>query len=359
MLKVVLARISILLCILAVLSLTGCTAHDRPPAATADSSSKINSPQGMVNYLQRLNLPALKNAEVWPGSPVAGVPGLKLTTEHYEIFTTLLDPLILSQMPAFMESAYQGYNSQLAEPVEVTSRFTIYLFAERTQWVAFTKDFAGALASVYCRIKAGAYYLNGSCVAYNIGRERTFSAVAHEGWHQFNGRCFRYRLPSWLDEGTAMLFEIHIQRQGLFYFEPAQNLYRLVSLKKTLADNKMMPLKELIAMNPGEVLDENSDTRLMAFYGQAYALVRFLKEDGYGRWQADYNRLLSDGLKGSWNLPKMAAITAENRNIPLTVGWNRAVGTYLFAEYISGDIENIEKDYTAFCRKIVYHVKLK
>ena len=108
-------------------------------------------------------------------------------------------------------------------------------------FITLTKD-----ASIYLKIKKGAYYLNGSCVAYHIGREKTFSVLGHEGWHQFNSRHFNYRLPSWLDEGIALLFEKSKYNDGWFHFQPDKNINRLAALKKIMIENKMIPLQELI-----------------------------------------------------------------------------------------------------------------
>jgi len=136
------------------------------------STRRIDTPAGMIEYLQGQNLPALKSVEVWQNTYG---PGLKLTTAHYEIFTTLLEPLMLNQVPGFVESAYhRGYNSQLPKPIETTSKSPVYLFAERKQWEDFTKTFAGPRAPIYHKIKAGAYYLNGACVAYNIAESEPF-----------------------------------------------------------------------------------------------------------------------------------------------------------------------------------------
>ncbi len=349
-----------LICILGVIPIIGCLEMRSMPYGSQSQTDKSKAPRidttaGMTEYLHKQNLPALKSVEVWENE---FGPGLKLTTAHYEILTTLLEPLMLSQVPGFMESAYRGYNSQLPEPVETTTKFTIYLFAERKQWEDFTKVFAGAQAPLYCKIKSGAYYLNDACVAYNIGRERTFSALGHEGWHQFNKKHFKYRIPSWIDEGIAMLFETSRFEQGLFYFEPGLNMSRLGSLKLTLMKNQMIPLKELIAMNPGEALVTGDDT-VMAFYGQAYALVRFLREDNYGKRLGNYHQLLEDGLNGKWPLEEGGRKIAEDRNIPVTIWWNRAIGTKLFEYYISDDFDQIEKEYLIFCRKIVYHVHFK
>jgi hypothetical protein len=348
-----------------VFCLSGCSDPSSIKTTKTGGDRRIDAPAGMIEYLKWQNLPALKSADVWQNEYG---PGLRLATTHYEIFTTLLEPLMLSQVPGFLESAYRGYNSQLPEPIEATAKFPVYLFAERRQWEDFTRAFAGGQASMFCKIKAGAYYLKGACVAYNIGRERTFSALGHEGWHQFNKRLFQFRLPSWLDEGIAMLFETSSESGGLFYFEPGKNMYRSGGLKKTLMNNEMIPLKELIAVNPGEVLAGNykctgtaggETEAVMAFYSQSYALVRFLREDGYGHWLGRYRQLLVDGLRGAWPLSETDKRIAADRNIPLTVRWNRTVGLQLFEHYISGDLDKIEEQYMMFCRKIVYHVRLK
>jgi hypothetical protein len=339
-----------LVCILGVIPVVGCL--ESQSQIDSSKAQRIDTPAGMIEYLHKRNLPALESVEVWQNEYG---PGLKLTTAHYEMLTTLLEPLMLSQVPGFMESAYRGYNNQLPEPIETTTKFTVYLFAERKQWEDFTRTFAGPQAPLYCKIKSGAYYLNDACVAYNIGRERTFSALGHEGWHQFNKKHFKFRLPSWLDEGIAMLFETSRYEQGLFYFEPVQNMGRLGSLKVSLMKNKMIPLKELIAMNPGEALVTGDET-VMAFYSQSYALVRFLREEGYGKRLGKYHQLLEDGLKGKWPLEEGGKRIASDRNIQLTVWWNRAIGTKLFEYYISDDFDQIEKEYLTFCRKVVYHV---
>lgn len=325
-------------------------------ALVETGARRIDTAGGMIEYLRARNLPSVESIEVWPNKYG---DGLIITTEHYEIYTTLLEPLMLSEIPTFLESAYRGYQNQLPEPIETTTKFTIYLLADRDEWEDFTKTFAGPHASLFCKIKAGAYYLNGACVAYNIGIERTFSALGHEGWHQFNSRHFKFRLPNWLDEGVATLFEVSRYEWGSFYFEPSRNTYRLSALKKALTENRMIPLKELVATNSGEVLATNQTEALITFYGQSYALVRFLNEADYGGRLAHYHQLLTDGLQGHWPLSEADKKIAADRNILLTVRWNRLVGPKLFEHYIGDDFEAIEQEYITFCRKIVDHNRLK
>ncbi len=331
-------------------SLAGCSVTDNIEHKGINNTLRLDTDAGIAAYLQSQSPPALKSVEVWNNRYGQG---LKLTTTHYEIFTTLLEPFVLRGIGGFIESAYRAYNSQLPESIEIKSKFTIYLFADRRQWEDFTKSFAGNQAEMFCKIKAGAYYHKGACVVYDIGLERTLSALGHEGWHQFNGKCFKFRLPSWLDEGVAMLFETHGSDGGLFYFEPTENTYRLDGLKRTLTINKMIPLKELIVMNPGDVLATDQTKAVTAFYSQSYALVRFLQESGYGRWRSVYRRLLLDGLTGDWTLDEVNKKIATDRNRPKTVLWNRIVGRGLFEDYVSDDFEQTEKEYLSFCRQII------
>ena len=335
----------------------GCLEAEKTPVVqTGGNGGRVDSAAGRIDYLQKENPPALRSVTKWENEYG---PGIKLVTEHYEIFTTFLEPLMLRQLPGFMESAYRAYNGQLPEAIETKAKFTIYVFAERKQWEDFTEGFAGRNAVILKKIKAGAYCMNGSCVVYNIGREQTLSVLGHEGWHQFNSRHFKFRLPSWLNEGIAMLFEASRYDKGLFYFEPGRNLRRLGALRKTLIDDRMMPLQELMGLNPGEVLATKETEDVTAFYGQSYALVRFLREEEFGKRLGNYQQLLLGSVEGTWPLGPVAAKIAADRNIPMSTRWNRVVGPKLFEHYVSDDFDQIEREYLAFCKKIVYRIRLK
>ena len=337
-----------LIWMMVVISLAGCTSDKafKPDARARriDLYTKL-----VVKFLHDQDLPELDSAEPWENEYG---PGLKLTTKHYEVYTTLFNPEMLCKVPRFMETAYRAYNSQLPKPVKTSAKFPVYLFAERRQWDHFTWNFADEQAEMFCKIKAGAYCHNGACVAYDIGLERTFMALGHEGWHQFNSRVFKFRLPSWLDEGVAMLFEAHVSKDGAIYFVPGQNTYRLDALKETLAKDAVIPLRELTAINPGQVLATDATEDVMAFYSQSYALVRFLREADSGKRLNVYHKLLADGLWGDWPIDEISKEVAINRNMPKTILWNHIVGTILFQKYIDEDFERVEQEYLSFCRDI-------
>lgn len=325
----------------------GCTEQDKRPA-----KGKLSTVEGLVEYVGRL--PAVTEVQAWQNEYGDGIV---IKTAHYEIYSTLLDPLVLRQVPGFMESAYNAYQSQLPEAIETKTRFASYLFADREQWEEFTEKFAGANAHTYMKIKRGAYYLNGACVAYNIGRTRIFSVLGHEGWHQFNSKHFAYRLPSWLDEGIATLFEVSSKNGGGFEFYPERNGGRLQSLKKAMTENEMIPLAQLITLNPGQLVEDTDSIK--AFYAQSYALVRFLREEDYGKRLASYHNLLLAALRGNWPLEPGLQKIAADRNIPLTTQYNVHVSPKLFAMYIDRDMKKIEREYLVFCQRNVYHIPLE
>lgn len=331
------------------LALVGCSRSIRIQADGGEYVKDLRTARGIVAYLREQGPGELESVELWQSKYG---DGLKLATEHYEIYTTLPAPSMLGQIPRFMESAYRGYNEQLPEPIETTHKFKIYLFANREQWVDFTRVFTGERAELFCKIQAGAYCHNATCVTYDIGSRRTFSALGHEGWHQFNSRHFEFRLPSWLDEGVAMLFEHYEVEDGEFRFKPAGNNYRLENLAATLGNNRIIGLSDLLATNPGEVLATDEKEAVMAFYSQSYALVRFLREATYGERLSEYRQLLLDAFLGDWPIDKVSRRIARDRNEPRTVLWNRIVGPGLFARYIGEDIDKLERRYLSFCRSI-------
>jgi len=350
MLKII-AVISVILTILAASCQKSPSA--RGYSLTGRQGQKLITAAGLAEYLKAQNLPTVESVEIW--NPPQAVPseGLKIQTAHFEVFTTLKDPLMLRDVPAFLETCFNNFRSAadgLSESFQTSARFTVYLFDNRTQWEFFTTDFTGRQSQLYSRIRAGAYYLNGSCVAYNIGRDRTFRALGHECWHQFVDRVFVFRLPSWLNEGVAMQFESNRYKNGLFYFEPAENFYRLDTLKKTIAQNQTIPLEILLETDPGGLLGD--DRQVSAFYSQCYALVRFLCRAGDDKRKADFKRLLADGLEGKWPLNDEYRKIAADRNLPLTEDWNKIVGPLVFNQYIGSDLASIEKQYLDFCKDI-------
>jgi hypothetical protein len=309
-------------------------------------------------------LPTVQAIESWPLPEFIKNPpeiGLKIHTDHYEIFTTLQDPLILRRLPVFFETAYLSYCNVFGQNVETQNKLPVYFFDNRRQWEDFTRHWTGPMADVYLQIRAGAYYLNKACVAYHLSRKSNFAVLAHEGWHQFSDEIFRYRLPAWLDEGLATNYEAYQWTDGKVTFSPRMNGPRLTDLQKTLAAGTAMPLADLLSMDAGRVMSHsnfnlnnqaNAPSRIAAYYAQLYALVRFLREDNYGRRLLLFRTMLNDGRQGNWPLSDELKAEALQRQRNPSRRWNAITGPLLFQTYITKDLPTIEKQYTNFCRKI-------
>ena len=333
----------------------GCAGSAGRSGGSAGGALGLRDPESLAAYLRQE--PSVRQVEHWE-NPYG--PGLVVSTAHYRLYTTHLEPLTLRQMPAFLESAFRAYQSQLPEPLACPEPFVVYLFGTRAEWEAFTIATTGADAAVYLKIQAGAYAVEGRCVAYDIGRRPTFSVIGHEGWHQFNQKLFVYRLPSWLDEGIATLFETCRYEQGRFVFDPGSNLMRLGGLKQTLQAGRMIPLEQLLALNPGQVIDgyEGDPNGALMFYSQVYGLARFLREERYGIRLRAYHGLLMGAAHGDWPLEARLLAIAADRRVPLTVSWNQRVSRELFAHYFGDQWEAMDREYRAFCGKITYPVRL-
>lgn len=339
------------------LFVVGCEVNE--PAAESED-------EGVARFLR--GLPNVRGLADWelPGFITEREPGgLQITTQHYEIYTTVQDPLILRQMPMLLESAFRKYVQPVNSEVELEERLVIYFFETRGQWDDFTRHWAGRDAGMYLQIQSGAYYLNGACVSYHIGRDADFSVLAHEGWHQFGTELFAYRLPAWLDEGLATNFEAQQWGRNTVDFVPRINGGRLWALREGLTRGEIFRLGELLELEPGGVLTHGGrlhgiedQPRIATYYAQVYALVRFLREYDYGRYLLRYRALLEGGYNGSWPLSEADGLEARQRDRNPTRGWNRRVGPLVFERYI-GPVEEIEEQYLNFCVEIASTVRVE
>ena len=291
--------------------------------------------------------------------------GLEVITRHYRILTTLQDPLIMRQVPVFLESAFRSYSEVVGEKIHPDKKLLVYLFNTREQWEDFSSFWTRELAPVYLKVKAGAYYFKGACVAYHIGRMPNFSVLAHEGWHQFADETCQYRLPAWLDEGLATNFEAFQWEKGQVTFSPRYNGSRLMALRQTMAHDGLFRLVDLLRLDAGRVLSHstndpdnpNADPGVAAYYAQVYALVRFLREENYGQRLQSFRNIIKDAYLGRWPVDADDQAQALQRQHNPTRSWNARVGLLVFQGYIEPPSGEIENEYHAFCRKIVSSVR--
>src|SRR5689334_2923145 len=140
--------------------------------------------------------------------------GKVLKTPHYAIHTTITDAEVLDKLPQVLEGAYGQYQAFVIGPQQ-TKPMDCYVFAKRSEWAQFTAQHTGADAAIYLQITRGGYTIGDWFVSYYVGENATYSVASHEGWHQYVARHFKGRLPPFLEEGTACMFENVKFKDGL------------------------------------------------------------------------------------------------------------------------------------------------
>ncbi len=277
----------------------------------------------------------------------AGHEGYKLTTEHYEIHTTITDDNLVNTFPRLVETAFAQYTSLAPPAVPTQARMPMYLFATRGQWADFTKrTFPPQRAKALLRIRNGGYSEKGLSATQYVTHATTFPLLAHEGFHQYLHVYVGQRVPAWLNEGLAVCCEGQRWRGNQNVdFEPWNNPLRRNKLAERLIQGRTVALRELLRTHPGLVIS-GPPSKVAAYYSQVWALIWFLKEGQDGKYAEGLDRLiaaLSDPDVERY--AKAAFISAEADEYHY--------GEYLFRHFISDDLNTIEREYVAFMRERV------
>lgn len=288
--------------------------------------------------VQKAREPVQFESEAWT---FARKPGHKLTTAHYEIYTTLSDEVLVNALPDFVEAAFDNYRKLIPPAKEAEERMQVYLFATRGQWEAFTRRFTGPRAAVFLKVRNGGYSERGVSVIEYVAHQVTFPLFAHEGFHQYLHHYVNEQIPSWLNEGLAVYCEG--QRWGttqLNVFDPWYNPKRRNDLAEALIAKRLHPLSELLQTNAGRII-EGSDKSVGAYYAQVWALILFLQEGAGGKYAAGFQRLLGElGKADLVQYARAAHIWSESESFNF--------GEALFRNFVTDDVETAEREYVAF-----------
>lgn len=272
-----------------------------------------------------------------------GRPGLKVTTAHYEIFTTLRDEEHIATLPGLMERAFEEYAATVPPAHKPAERMKVYLFATRAEWADFTRQHTGSRAGIFLRVRNGGYCERGVSVIQYTAHQTTFPLMAHEGFHQYLHHYVNDGVPAWLNEGLAVLFEGQKWNEdGLASFDPWHNPTRRNTLADALLAGKLFPLSQLLETNAGKVLRLSSKA-VGTYYAQLWGLMLFLREGENGRYRADFDRLLAS--LGSSNLEQYAKAAYISSDAPAF-----SYGEELFRCFITDDLTGFETEYHRFLR---------
>jgi hypothetical protein len=259
---------------------------------------------------------------------------------HYVINSTLSDPQLLHRLAEELEGALAEYQS-LAPGVPLTDHpMECYVFETRAEWAAFTKTHTGQDSAIYLRVNRGGYTVGDWFVAYWIGDTATFSVTAHEGWHQYVARHLKGRMPPFLEEGLACLFE-QVQWEGdLPRWDLSANESRLLSLRSAVAGANLYPLAQLVRMHAGQVVGKPGP-KIEAFYAESWAFARFLCDGDNGRNRQALQRMLSDAAHGRLFSDNSQSLTDG----PL---WDPSTAKPMLEHYLGWTLPEIERAFGSY-----------
>lgn len=286
----------------------------------------------------------------WTSS--VGTQGVQLLTEHYDLRTTVRDPLLREYMPAFMEACHAEYGKLLpahltASGPDAEEKLVVYVFGRRQEWAAFTCQFVPAQAYTYLHIHSGGYmdHPTATSVLFDIGRDKTLSLMAHEGLHQYLSRYIPRPVPAWLNEGLATQFEDFDLDGPRPTFRPRRNLLRKNSLREALSiENGLLALPHLLATHAGEAVTTTGQSA-RGYYAQIWATVLFMRESK--QYRAGFARMLEDMGSNRYR----ANISAYRAATPSAAGMSE--GEIAFRQYITEDLEAFSASWNEFARLLV------
>ncbi|HRK29826.1 MAG TPA: hypothetical protein PLD59_02010 [Tepidisphaeraceae bacterium] len=271
-----------------------------------------------------------------------GSVGTATKSANYTLYSTMNDVSFDQRLVAVMEAALLQYRS-LAPTAKIDPRtMECYVFANRRQWAEFTRQRTGSDAAIYLQINRGGFTVRDYFVAYYIGESGTFAVAAHEGWHQFAARHFKDRLPPFLEEGIATMFE-NIRWNAT---SPSFNLERNVTRSKKLRDameaGGLWSLTELASMHAGDVVGQPIE-KIEAFYAQNWAFARFLIAGAGGKYRPAFDKMMADAVAGELISPIARVKKVDGSFNP------RAVRPML-EHYLGAPLEKIDGEYQQYMK---------
>lgn len=277
--------------------------------------------------------------------------GQVITTDHYRIYASADNAILMKVLPGFLEAAYAHY----LDLTGLTDRgsdkpLEVYMLASRQEWVHLTRSIFGKDAP-HLSIGAGGYCYKGVGVYWDLRNRATFSVAAHEGLHQFLYRQMRHRLPLSIEEGLCVNAEGFHIRQGAntVAFLQRHNPSRYVALRRAIVNRQWIPVHRLLRMTSADAIGQATEDTL-AWYAQVWALSMFL------RTSADYSegfaRMLADGQAGRFHTVIKVPPDAYARLMRRGGIYSQTIALPVFGHYITADLDTFERQYVAFARDL-------
>jgi len=322
----------------------------RSPATTARVAELTRSGGVAAMSTRRDTRTGVIAAEAWS---FEGIPGQKLTTPSFELYTTVQSSLLLDRLPSFLEHALHHYTRAIAPLPDPDEKLETFVVATRPQWTRVTKRLMGADASVYLRITRGGFAAKSRGVYYDIGSDETLAVAAHEGWHQYTQATFEDPLPVWLEEGVATWmegFRWDGTARPLPLFNPWENPERYRVLRRVAIQGDVRRLDHLLSVRPQDEIATSND-RALRYYAQVWAFTHFLYEGEAGRYRPALQRMLTDAANGSL----YDTVRARLGERPARDARVRRIGPAVLVAYLPDvRLDELDRQYQSFVRRVAH-----
>lgn len=221
-----------------------------------------------------------------------------LQSDRYELYTSIIDPQRRLELITTLEKAFSAYCDFTGyTPPRDAPRMECYVFQTGAEWAKFTVAQTGALAPVYLQTQRGGYTYGKLFASRDAGVQDTLTVASHEGLHLFIATHFTARPPPFVEEGMACCFESVQRRDDGISIAVGENFARQRRLALALEENRLQPLRKLLAMHAGQVVGLDV-LEVETFYSQAWAFIRFLTEGEGGKYRPALLRLIADAQAG-------------------------------------------------------------
>jgi hypothetical protein len=276
------------------------------------------------------------------------IEGTKLSTEHFDIHSTLKDSQLQEALPEFLEAAYVQYNSLLPAPASgAGKRLQTFVLNDRAQWELYAKSKFPQQFPVFRKISAGGFAVGNECVVYYIRRTYTLSVLAHEGMHQYFANYFSTKLPAWLNEGLATYCESYELPSGKAQFTPLRNSFRLNALRDAMTTDAILPLRAILSTDAGRIVNQGRSQLTKTYYAQAWALVCFMRHGLDGKYAGGFQKMLDAIVSGELEgAAKVARIQPSARG-------KTSFGEGVFRAYITDDLDTLESEFGDYLYELV------
>ncbi|MCP3905354.1 MAG: hypothetical protein GY715_17135, partial [Planctomycetes bacterium] len=123
--------------LVAILGVTGCATMEPGPAPDPDAVSAGALPAELPPAMDFHTGEVPVTRESWNFS---SYPGTRLSTPNYAIHTTIGYERFLARLPVFVECSLDRYRTALADLPRPRRRLQTYIFRDRRQWSAKTRQ---------------------------------------------------------------------------------------------------------------------------------------------------------------------------------------------------------------------------